>query len=194
MSRDYKTREPSAPNKTNSPMLIGIFIGLALGLLIAVGVAFYMSKLPTAFTNKTKPSEDVPVKGASAVVKPDDKTVKAGEKPRFDFYKILPGKEEVVSTIPDEKKVSPSLPGSHEIYYLQAGSFQNQSDADNLKAKLALMGLEASIQTADIPEKGLWHRVRLGPYTKLDDLNKSRSALAQNKIEASLIKVRDQAQ
>jgi len=76
---------------------------------------------------------------------------------------------------------------------LQAGSFQSAPEADNLKARLALLGMEASIQTTVLPDKGVWHRVRIGPYTAVDDLNRARDTLKQNGIETTLIRVRDVA-
>ena len=84
-------------------------------------------------------------------------------------------------------------PAAGEQYFLQAGAFPNSADADNLKARLALLGFEAAIQTAELPGKGLWHRVRLGPYTSLDELNKVRAALIQNEIKAQLVKVKNPA-
>ncbi|MFN3397793.1 MAG: SPOR domain-containing protein, partial [Sulfurimicrobium sp.] len=62
------------------------------------------------------------------------------------------------------------------------------------KAKLALMGIEATIQTATVPDKGVWHRVRIGPYNNVDDLNRMRATLSQNGVSASLVKVHDPAQ
>jgi cell division protein FtsN len=75
------------------------------------------------------------------------------------------------------------------VYYLQAGAFQKSSDADNLKARLALAGLEAQIQTATLPDKTVWHRVRLGPFRHPDAMIQTRSVLRENKIEPSIIKV-----
>ena len=71
------------------------------------------------------------------------------------------------------------------VYYLQAGAFQKSSDADNLKARLALAGLEAQIQTATLPDNSIWHRVRLGPYSNAQELDKARSTLKDNKIDDS---------
>ena len=73
----------------------------------------------------------------------------------------------------------------------QAGAFQAASDADNLKARLALAGLEAQIQTATLPDNSIWHRVRLGPYTSAQDLEKARAALKENKIDNAVIKVNE---
>ena len=80
---------------------------------------------------------------------------------------------------------------SSDAYFLQAGSFQNPADADNMKAKLALLGLEASVEPISLPDKGVWYRVRLGPYVSVDEINRMRTQLAQNGVEASLIKLKD---
>jgi cell division protein FtsN len=64
-------------------------------------------------------------------------------------------------------------------------------DADNMKARLALMGLEASVQSRDLGEKGVWHRVRVGPYRDVEELNRVRGVLKQNGIDAALVKVRE---
>ena len=112
-------------------------------------------------------------------------------KPRFDFYKILPGIEEPVTE--SDLKQSQSK-GNKDQYYLQAGAFQSEAEADNMKAKLALIGVEASIQTATLPDKGVWHRVRVGPFNNVDELNKARTSLAQNGIQSSLVKVREDSQ
>src|SRR5688572_3916245 len=78
---------------------------------------------------------------------------------------------------PADKK---STAGSGEAFFLQTGSFQNVAEAETLKARLALVGLEAGIQTRTLPERGIWHRVRLGPYTDVDELNRVREMLKQN--------------
>ena len=113
-------------------------------------------------------------------------------KPRFDFYKILPGSEEPVTEQQFREAQEKSSPAqAKETFYLQAGAFQNAPDADNLKARIALVGVAATIQTTTLPDKGVWHRVRVGPYTAIDDLNRARETLKQNGIETTLIKVRE---
>jgi cell division protein FtsN len=71
--------------------------------------------------------------------------------------------------------------------YLQAGSFQSASEADNQKAKLALLGAEARIQQVMLQDK-VWYRVRLGPYHKIDDVNHLRADLARQGIDANLVR------
>ena len=188
MAKDY-TRRSVAKKKSGGGTLLGIFIGLILGLCIAVGVAWYMNKTPIPFLTRTKPPEKTSAELGKAVVRPDEKTTQQVEKPRFEFYKILPGAEEPVTEKEIKQAAKAGAPA--ENFLLQAGSFQNPADADNLKARLALVGVEAGVEPIDLPEKGTWYRVRIGPYTRVDELNRVRQTLAQNGIEASLVKIKD---
>jgi len=94
-------------------------------------------------------------------------------------------------------KGQPGQPGQTEaakgVYFIQAGSFQNPADADNQKAKIAILGFESSVEPTALPDKGTWYRVRLGPYTTLDELNRVRRTLSQSGIDASLVKLKDVA-
>src|SRR6185436_13064599 len=117
----------------------------------------------------------------------------SGEKPKFDFYKILPGTEESVSEAElKARSAKGQQDPAKDVYFIQAGSFQNPADADNQKARLAILGFESSVEPANLPEKGVWYRVRLGPYTKVEEINRVRQALAQNGIDASLVKIKEQ--
>jgi cell division protein FtsN len=189
MSKDYRRPEPQARGGGSS-LLIGILIGLVLGLVIALGVAWYINKMPSPFLDRP-PLKSEPAKAAPPVSRPPDKAAKAPEsKPRFDFYKILPGREEPATDQQVRDAQKKSTPGPKETFFLQAGAFQNAPDAENLKARLALIGVEATIQTTTIPDKGVWHRVRVGPYTSVEALNRTRDNLRQNGVETALIKVR----
>jgi len=196
MSRDYKNSGSAGPNGRGNPMGVGILIGLLLGLCIALGVALYINKGANPFVKKPRPAEAVGRETPSAETTQTppsaDKPAKTAEvKPRFDFYKILPGTEEAVT----DKEFKRAPPASNkEVYFLQVAAFQNPSDADNLKARLALAGIEAQIQTATLPDGRIWHRVRVGPFSNKEELGKSRAALKENNLEANLIKVREPTQ
>ena len=110
-------------------------------------------------------------------------------KPRFDFYKMLPA-EPAADPQPRETPKK-STASAKEAFFLQAGSFQNAPDAAGLKARLALMGVEASVQATALPDKGVWHRVRIGPYTSVEELARTRDTLKQNGVETTLIRVRE---
>ncbi|MGH8519679.1 MAG: SPOR domain-containing protein [Panacagrimonas sp.] len=182
--------------------LAGMGVGVLIGLLISLGIAFYLNRTPIPFmTAKPKQAE----KNGAAAKPPAIAGLPHGasapgpmatpEKPKFDFYRILPGSEEPVT----EKEIRERMrakggqqEAAKDVYFIQAGSFQNPADADNQKARLAILGFESSVEPANLPDKGTWYRVRMGPYAKLDEINKVRQALAQNGIDASLIKVKDQ--
>lgn len=200
----------TARSGTGGGFLLGMFIGLLIGLAVALAIALYLNKTPIPFMSRGKTSTE---DGKSATGKPpaisglaqggqaEAKAVippvaaKAPEKPRFDFYKILPGGEEPVSDRELREQLRAAARSSEaaarkDTYFIQAGAFQNPADADNQKARLAILGFESNVEPTTLPDKGTFYRVRLGPYTKVDELNKVRQALAQNGIDANLVKLK----
>ncbi|MGH8720997.1 MAG: SPOR domain-containing protein, partial [Burkholderiales bacterium] len=132
--------------------------------------------------------------------------VKPPEKPRFDFYKILAGGEEPLSDrelrerlkaaatpAPEQTAAATPAAAAKDIYFIQAGAFQNPADADNQKARLAMLGFESNVEPTNLPDKGTFYRVRLGPYARVEELNRVRQSLAQNGIDANLVKLKDPA-
>jgi cell division protein FtsN len=195
-SMTHKPRKGEAGN-----FLAGMGVGVLIGLAVSLAIAFYLNRTPIPFTI-AKPKQ--PEKGAAAAKPPaiaglpqnaPPAPISAVEKPKFDFYRILPGSEEPVT----EREIRERMrakggqqDSAKDVYFIQAGSFQNPAEADNQKARLAILGFESSVEPANLPDKGTWYRVRMGPYAKLDEINKVRQTLAQNGIDASLIKVKDQ--
>ncbi len=200
MSRDYKKPDRSSSRKEGSPLFAGVLIGLVVGLAVAIGVALYINFSPKPFASRDNQTEEAAKAAAkngngggaqkTAPTEVAGKDDKPSSKPRFDFYTILPGSEEPVSE-QEIKQATKQDGAAKDSYFLQVGSFQAATEADNMKARLALLGLEAVIQTADIPDKGVWHRVRIGPFANIEDMNRSRALLAQNDIPSSLVKVRE---
>lgn len=219
MSRDMKPRRTTSSasrKRSGGGTLLGLFIGLVIGVLAAAGVVWYIFKTPAPFTNKGQPSPtSAPPAAAQPAAaaqqtaaapmalpgKPGDPIPQAGDnKPRFDFYKILPGNSDTTSDPkPTEPKPTDSAKGKvekdkaekeaalKEPVYLQTGSFQSAADADGQKAKLAMMGVEASVQQVMLQDK-VWYRVRLGPFRKTEEVHAMRSDLAKQGIEANAVK------
>jgi len=188
MSRHYKNVERKTGKSGNGgSLLAGIFIGLALGLVIALLVAWYINKMPNPFSSKAPATKADAAKGA-----PAEKAGKSADgKQRFDFYQILPGKEEPADARTPDARKSDAAADSKEAFFLQAGAYSNGPEADNMKARLALLGVEAGIQTTTAPDKSVLHRVRMGPYTNVDELNRIRETLKQNGIATTLIRIRE---
>ncbi len=72
------------------------------------------------------------------------------------------------------------------VYFLQAGAFKEQSDAENTRAKLALLGFEASLSERST-DNGVLYRVRVGPYNQIEAMNKVRAKLIENGIDVSIV-------
>jgi cell division septation protein DedD len=190
--------------------LLGVVIGFALGVTIAGLIAFALTKSSNPFDGKsgriTDPS--APNVGGDAA--------KSGE-PRFDFSKILPGVESRRSQdAADRTPVAAPATGAAGAgkagtaagaagaagpataaasaapdrgkFYLQAGAYQNAADAEDQRAKLALMGIEATLQSVNIPDKGTLNRVRLGPYESADEMNQIKADLMKRGIATAVIK------
>jgi cell division protein FtsN len=193
MSRDYKPTQRKAESK-GSPFLTGLLLGVLMGVGATVGLTMYLKGESSPFFNPntavvgdTKPTEK---KVTEETIKPDSKDDKNLQDPnKFDFYTILPETESKVT----ENEVHSNTTIKKDAYFLQVGAFENEDDADNMKAKLALQGFEAVVQTAEIPDKGTWHRVRVGPLTDVEQINKVRGDLTLNGFNADLIKVHTEA-
>jgi cell division protein FtsN len=184
-------------------MLAGILLGMVLGLLIASGVAWYIMKRPNPYVNHdqrpelsgTQPAPaGEPQSAPSGPATAANAAAAAGDsgKPHFEFYKVLTDNQPDGSLPAQQPAAKPAAPANapaqadaSQNFFLQAGSFSNEADADKLKARLALLGMEASVQSVTIPDKGVWHRVRLGPYRSSDEMNKARSTLKQNGVDAT---------
>lgn len=181
----------------NSSLILGILVGMVLGLLVAGGVAWHLSSRPKAFALKdqrdTPPQPPAaPPKAQPPAPAPAAPTgtahaasgVGANGK-RFTFYEILTDKDHQTAHAPAHSANAPkdtAKPAAAGVYFLQAGSFAKPDEADRLKAKLALLGLEAAVQPADVPGKGTYYRVRLGPYHSSDEMNKANATLKENGI------------
>ena len=248
MARDYKDAPAPRESRLAHPLLLGMIIGLLLGIVISLAVALWLNRLNNPFLEKSKQVEPVakfappqgapPAEAAKAAEQAakghaaSDKGEKAAEKaaekgkpaerPRFEFYSILPGEkaagEKTEKAAPAQSTQPPAVqapaqtaprppsmagirqgtpnspkPHSGETYWLQAGAFTEEREADNLKARIALTGLEAAVRPVNVADKGTLYRVRLGPYQSLDDANRIKTALSQNGVGAAIIRTTDEA-
>ena len=166
-------RAGSAYPRKGGTVFRGVLIGLIVGAVLSVGVALWVTG-NNPF--KSPSTEHAPDKSESAA------PVTPEAAPNYDFYKVLPG------GAPSALPQAPNAAANPPEYYLQAGAFQNPADADNLKAQLALLGVEAAIQTRELGDKGVFHRVRVGPFRAVDEINRTRALLTQNNIPVTLIK------
>lgn len=186
--------------------LVGIIIGLVIGLSIAVVVALVINKASTPFTNKNAKSEktDVPVAQMQDPNKPlfGSKDAVAQAAKEVAASKAV---EAAAALKPADPAVNPAnVPASAAsaatapaaavaavaedkfVYHLQIGAFKEVADAEAARAKLALIGIEASL-TEKSGDGGSLHRVRVGPFDA-DAMNKMRARLSENGVESVVVR------
>ena len=162
-----------------------------MGLMVALLV--YLNQ-PQVTPSKARPASNVsadPAPGAE-----EDKTAPNTADRRFDFYTLLPELEVIVpqnqARPAAENRAREPVPvqtAAQGPYILQAGSFQRLEEADSLKASLALLGVEANIQTVTV-DRNTWHRVRVGPYDDLAKLKRVRGRLTRNRVDTVTLQER----
>jgi cell division protein FtsN len=190
--------------------LLGFAFGLVVAFLVSFGVVWYLNKTPLPFVDRVLGGKEngaakEAAKGGEPVAlpgKPGDKPAAPGGERKFEFYDILEGKKQaapagtapagpvVTSTPPAAPAPAPQESQAGSLF-LQAGAFQKTADAENLKARLAMLGFEASVLPVEVPDKGTMHRVRIGPYASADEMNRARGQLSQNGIAATVVRVKE---
>lgn len=207
MTQDYKHYAQPKPGPMPIPLWIWLFAIIVISGF--AGLLYYLDlyqkgrigtdhetnlkkilsqQLPPAAPSKHGSNKDAAgTKTATAQGdKSDDNTTS------FDFYSLLPAMKVIIpdrevavtdAEIPRQTTSTNTIP-----YILQAGSFKDPQQADRLKAGLALIGIESSIETVSIKDSGTWHRVRIGPLTNMKDIEKIRTRMRANNIDPILIR------
>lgn len=197
-------------------IIIGLIIGLGIALGVAMVITKtpmpFMDK-----SGKVKASEPTANQSADPN-KPLYGNKNAIREAAKDFIKEAAPPENTAAPQPDKKpevvKVDPKADAKQEgkapvvemsdktkkpetaaeavddkwSYYLQAGAFREQSDAEGMRAKLALIGVEAKISERQ-SETGVLYRVRVGPFNQLDAMNKVRGKLSDNGVDAAVVRM-----
>lgn len=186
MPKGHKPKRSRKKTRSLPPGWGHLAIGVAIGLAIGAAVYLYQttfSQHPPAQAVIAHPVEKKPQAKPEVTQQP--------EKPQYDFYTLLPEMEVV---IPEKDDLADSTQHARAdkkvVYVLQAGSFRRFEEADTLKAKLALIGIQATIQSVAINGDETWYRVRMGPYSDFSLLRQARSRLRKNDIEYIVLKIK----
>jgi cell division protein FtsN len=200
MAKDYKYR---AQNKGKAPSTdisnplqsLAFWKWMLMAALTISSVVFFVSwqvkgtKKPNPAQSlqnlaANKPLQVGPI-GKTEIQQPMKAEPETKPKPpRFDFYTILPEKEVVVpdyeiNTRTREERVGKA---KETHYMMQAGSFKSFKEADQLRAKLGLLGIETTVHKAKVGNV-IWYRVKIGPYTQMASVSAIKSRLRQNSID-----------
>lgn len=176
---------PRAASRRQVPGWVWMFTGVVTGLFIA-----FLYHLAQLRMNPPTDMAETPRQEAPAA--------DPGDKPRFDFYAVLPKMEVIVPQTEDQaarRDVSEADPEtlSHrhdEQFLLQAGSFRTPTDADRRRAELILQGYEVGVQKVELENGDVWHRVMVGPFTNANTMLRAQDKLVAAGIETLPIKVR----
>ncbi len=188
MARDYKHR--AQPKKTPPPknsvvwwkwLLVIVLIGVFVVFLnyLRTSVPANKSTASTTVTKKSIVKSNV----KKTIAKPKHQD-KQPEEPRYDFYTILPKAEVVVPDYEIKTRTREERIGKGKAtqYLLQAGSFREFAEADKLRARLALMGIESRVEKARVGTV-IWNRVKIGPFTRSSSVSSIKKRLRQNGID-----------
>ncbi|HEY6513387.1 MAG TPA: SPOR domain-containing protein [Burkholderiaceae bacterium] len=193
--------------------VMGLIVGLLLGLGLALAVALYVTKAPVPFVNKVqqrtpeqdaaevernknwdpnaplanKPSARASAPAAVPVVTapPKPPVVAEPPKPARDPAAILSGQE------PPPIAIAPrsAKPGVDPfIYFVQVGAFSKPEDAEQQRAKLAMLGHMAKVTEREQSGR-MMYRVRLGPYQMRDEAESAQAKLQSGGETAALVRV-----
>jgi cell division protein FtsN len=171
-----QARRATSDNRPRSSGFRLFFAGVLTGVFLCV--LGYLATL-------RHPVETVPQLTASAAPPAADIP-----KPRFDFYTLLPkqtmdGEEDAVEPAAELSK-PPAPSTAPQPYFLQAGSFRGQDDAERRRAELILLGLTPKLEETN-NDSGRWFRVYLGPFESHESVTKARGLLAHQNIETVLL-------
>jgi len=192
--------------------IFGFLGGLICGLAISVAIALYLTNSPVPFVNKVQHatenvnpepgdpnrplfSPQIPAAGAAD---PAARPVPESNEPAGPVPGVAtpPPPTAAAPAAPPGAGAGPAKPGAADAgadggarLMLQVGAFKNADDADVLRARIALLGLDAKV-TANLVDGATLYRVRLGPYGPLDDLNGIRRTLSENGMEPQLVHIK----
>lgn len=186
MAKDYKYRVKQNSRKAKKTgvtwwkwLLIFALISLFVIFLNFIGQS----------GGKVKPKQPSKiVSTAKKTVNPKNSPAKHQNKksaePYFNFYTILAETEVIVADYEIKTRSREEKFGKTKTskYLLQVGSFRKFSEADKLRAKLALMGIESKVEKTNIGNV-LWNRVRIGPYSRSSSISAIKKRLKKNGID-----------
>jgi cell division protein FtsN len=177
------------------PFWIWLIAGVGLGLALA-GVALYRDWVPSLRGGsgpQPNPEAAAPRGGDAGVAAEAAKP--ADTRPKYDFYSVLPEMEVVIPEAEIKAQAeqppapAPEAGAPTARMLLQAGSFRSEPDAEQMKAKLAMLGQRASVVAVTVNGAN-WYRVRVGPFASARELDEARRTLADSGIEAIALRER----
>lgn len=141
------------------------------------------------------PAASAPAAAAVAPAGPASAPSPAAKAPQRDPAAILAGaavptpKASASAAAATAATAKSAKPGADPfVYFVQAGAFQSSDDAEQRRAKVAMLGLESKITEREQSGRTVF-RVRIGPYDKQSEADTAKEKLTAGSIEAVLVRV-----
>jgi len=184
---DWKlVRKKKKSRETDSHLNLGFLSGFACGIFIAFLVYLWSSSLPPPLDILSILRDKVVSLDPSNAL-PGSKLDVQGDQSHPTFYKYLPGEEVPVPLM--KPNVDGAIFSEAGSVFLQVGSYSKFEDADGQKARLALLGIVASIESTKGEDNKVWYRVKIGPLSK-ESARQVKSRLVEEEFEV-LVLVKD---
>jgi len=190
---------------------MGFVVGVLVGLAAALVVAVYVTKVPVPFVDRgvsRNPGQDLLEAERNRDWNPNASLGGGPVVPNLPppsrqegAIEVQPGAESTVTGETDdplgdlvrsrlgEAPVAASEAGSDEFtYYVQAGAFRSADDAQSQRARLAMLGIEATVSER-LQSGQVFYRVRVGPFPQKATADLTKEQLATNGIDAALVRV-----
>lgn len=164
----------AAKPKKKIPAIVWIIVGISIAYGGQQGYQ-YLKSSPSVSEALTKANETITAT-SEKIIEPVQELKE--ETPRFEFYEILKNNKVEVDTTAD-----PGKPIKKYSYTVQAGSFRNKDDAEQMRSQLILSNLTNTTTDTITTANGTWHRVNVGPFTNRSKLEKARDKLASLNIQ-----------
>lgn len=191
MGRDYAPRNPRPASRKKGAGRAGLSggMGLALGLAAGLSVAAWLALRKPEPAPVAAPAKPAVVEAS----RPEPVVIPPREKPRFTFYELLPSQEVV---IPGEDEPPPGTRAAAQaaqadgVYLIQVASYRDETEANQQKAQLALLGIEARVESVTIDNRDRYFRVRIGPERELAKAQAILDQLQANGLQGLLVRVK----
>lgn len=179
---------------------LGLVVGVLVGLAAAAVVALFVTKVPVPFVDKVPrvaepgaseaerlrrwdPNANLegapqPRAAAPAAPAPAAPAGEAAAPPARDPAAILAGAD----------TPAPASPAEPFRYYVQVGAYSRVDDAEQQRARLALLGFTARVSEREQAGRTVY-RVRLGPFERKAEADTAQSRLQGSQIESALVRV-----
>jgi len=197
--------------------VLGMIVGLLIGLALALGVALYVTKVPVPFVNKVPQrtaeqdaaeaernkawDPNAPLAGKAAsrpTASPSPAPAATPVTPATPATPTASPKAPVATAPATTAPAASSAPATATAstkagpdafsFYIQVGAFARNEEAEQQKAKLAMIGQEAKVSEREQAGRTVF-RVRLGPYDRQEQADAVKDKLSGAGFDAVLVRV-----